>query len=62
VKFNCGPSKAERWRQQQEWHPWFAWLPVRIAEGDCRWLEEVGRRIYRDWYGYATTEYRSRDK
>lgn len=41
MKFNCGPTWQERRDAKQEWHLWFAWRPVRIASGDCRWLEYV---------------------
>jgi hypothetical protein len=59
VKFNCGPTPAERWeikRKKQEerdrylakWHPIFAWFPTRVGSNDCRWLETIERRIRRD--------------
>ena len=42
VKFDCdGRRKIER---RVKWHKWFAWRPVRIEYGDCRWLEYVERR------------------
>lgn len=73
MKFNCGPSQAERERRerqaelaerraQRSWHRWFAWRPIRIAEGDCRWLEYVERRDRSCWDGYAnlpTWDFRS---
>lgn len=38
-------------------HRWFAWRPVKVADGDCRWLEYIERqRIFgwvmfgKDWY------------
>lgn len=27
-----------------QWHPVFAWLPIRVGENDCRWLETVERK------------------
>lgn len=44
MRFNCGPSSEERDRRKQEWHLWFAWRPVRVASGECRWLEYVERK------------------
>ena len=44
MKFNCGPYSYTRWLNKRLWHLWFAWRPVRVAEGDCRWLEFVERR------------------
>ena len=51
MKFNCGPTAAERYDAAQaelallsEWHPWFAWAPVRVSSGDCRWLEWIERK------------------
>lgn len=52
MRFNCdriAETIAERDRRQREWHDWFAWHPVRVATGDCRWLETVERRIEREY-------------
>lgn len=43
MRFNCGRSAVERQKAKEQWHLWFAWRPVRIAPGDCRWLERVQR-------------------
>lgn len=54
MKFNCGPTRAERMKKKkhtalkqklkdEQWHKWFAWYPVRIDKNDCRWLETVER-------------------
>jgi hypothetical protein len=65
MKFNCGLSEEEkrklRWEQykayQEEydagggWVDWFAWYPVRVAPGDCRWLEKVEVRAGRPVVG-----------
>lgn len=52
MRFTCGERKARREAQLQaeitrvtEWHPWFAWLPVRVTSSDCRWLEWVERKV-----------------
>lgn len=48
MRFNCGPSLAQkRWDKKlkmKDWHKHFCWWPVRIANGDCRWLETIERR------------------
>ncbi len=48
MKFNCGPAYEVRWERRHKhltnWHRKFAWFPVRVTEGDCRWLEYVERR------------------
>ena len=55
MKIDCGLSPEERWELREtkrleqyarrlEWHVWFAWYPVRVGKGDCRWLERVERR------------------
>ena len=48
MKFNC-----DRYRDYRKakiahitkWHPWFAWHPIKIADGDCRWLETIERKF-----------------
>jgi hypothetical protein len=50
MKLTLGPSKREKADTQRYWHPWFAWVPIRLEyrhhrgfrEG--RWLETVMRR------------------
>lgn len=61
MRFNCGLSPNEKWQISKqktidaldkltEWHSWFAWYPVRIANGDCRWLETIQRKAkYTAW-------------
>lgn len=48
MRLNCGPTKNERRQDARnqfcKWHRWFAWFPVRVGSGDCRWLEHVERR------------------
>lgn len=44
MKFNCGHSTSKKNKLKEDWHDWFAWYPVRVAEGDCRWLETVERK------------------
>lgn len=46
MRFNCDnelESAIAKERMQREWHKSFAWLPVKVAYGDCRWLERVER-------------------
>lgn len=51
MKFNCGLSKNERLiaivGRIRNWHAKFAWLPVRVGDNDCRWLEFVEVRYPR---------------
>lgn len=46
--FNCGPSASERWAARmaliKQWHPYFAWLPVRLNDNRCAWLQTVERK------------------
>jgi hypothetical protein len=44
MRFSCGQSHYEKNLAKQKWHAWFAWRPVRVASGDCRWLETVARK------------------
>ena len=44
MRFNCGHSTSKKNKVKEDWHDWFAWYPVRVAEGDCRWLETVERK------------------
>lgn len=51
MKWDCGKKKRER----EQWHRWFAWYPVRLADNDCRWLEYVERKGELDdgwWWEY----------
>jgi hypothetical protein len=33
------------WEEQQQWHAWFAWWPVKVAPDRSAWLQFVQRRI-----------------
>lgn len=44
MKIDCGQSKLAKNRHLTDWHPWFAWFPVRLGENDCRWLEVIERK------------------
>ena len=45
MRFNCGPSRVEKKKQEREqWHEWFALYPVNIGGGQCAWLEAVQRK------------------
>lgn len=61
MKLNCGPTADERHAARKEWHRWFAWYPVRVAQRDCRWLEYVARRDAAE-YLQPLWEYRALDK
>ena len=46
MRFDCGETWSEKWTRRCNWHPWFAWYPVRIhGTHDCRWLETVERKF-----------------
>jgi hypothetical protein len=55
MKFNCGPTRAEKRAAKQEWHNWFAWFPVRVGDRDCRWFETVKRKGH--YYALYCDEY-----
>lgn len=60
MKIKCGPSWWERHLAKQEWHRWFAWRPVRVGEGDCRWLEAVERKGTYWCYGHGSWDWKYR--
>lgn len=45
MRFNCGESWDDYFERVENWHPWFAWRPVRVGSHDCRWLETVERKV-----------------
>ena len=62
MRLNCGPTWEERIAAKEKWHRWFAWYPVRVGSGDCRWLETVERiGKFHIWPGdcHWTWEYRA---
>ena len=71
MKFKCGKTQAEKDAKFQ-WHQWFAWKPVSVGEGDCRWLEVVERKYFAHTgfeydgggycYTYLTKKYRALTK
>ena len=67
MKFKCGPTHKEiiaKIEIMENWHDHFAWWPVSVARGDCRWLETVERRYYQwrsDRGGYMPS-YRDKQK
>ncbi len=82
MKFKCGLTEDTKARLNHEallealkkwndWHDVFAWLPIKIADNDCRWLETVECR-YRDldiynvllWgkYAFHSPEYRAKER
>lgn len=50
MKLNWEDTKTREARLWN-WHPWFAWHPVRIGPTDVRWLETVERRGQWEWQG-----------
>lgn len=61
MKWDCGPTWAEKKAALEEWHRWFAWHPVRVGSHDCRWLERIERRgvTYYDPIAMWEWEYRA---
>lgn len=57
MKFDCGESATERFERLSQWHPWFAWFPVKVGSRDCRWLETVQRRL-----AYVGCEYKGMEQ
>ena len=50
MRIDCDAFKDRQkrlWDEQNDWHLYFAWHPVRIARNDCRVFEQVLRR--RKW-------------
>ncbi len=39
-----GKSNIEKEREKR-WHLWFAWYPVRLADGRWAWLETLERKL-----------------
>lgn len=56
MRFNCGPDGYTRRilkaKKMMDWHKHFCWFPVRLGEGDCRWLEAIERK-----YDYWCSSY-----
>ena len=62
MKFDCGETFYSKIERTKEWHDWFAWRPVRVANHDCRWLETVERKL--DWFfgEVVGAQYRAKEK
>jgi hypothetical protein len=64
MKFNCGPSLAERailhansrTMRLQQWHPFFCLLPRRVGH-QCVWLETIQRKGRQGYCGYTLEWY-----
>ncbi len=62
MKFKCGPTLDEKVKARRAslpairatWYKEFAWVPVRISSGDCRWLEHYWARYPEAWVGEYT--------
>lgn len=57
VRFNCGETVEYKNERLLHWHPFFAVLPVRVANHDCRmfeWIERKGKLVpaYLDYGGH----------
>lgn len=48
MKFKC----ETRENRFSKWHRKFAWLPVRLGDNDCRWLEFIERKGTLSLYGW----------
>jgi hypothetical protein len=38
-------AHLNQWLWEKDWHAWFAWHPVLIAEDQSAWLQFVQRRL-----------------
>ena len=45
MKFDCGETWEEYKERLSEWHSFFALIPRKVGEHDCRWLEVIERRM-----------------
>lgn len=60
MRFNCGPSLAERLIVRshkrtlylEQWHPFFCLLPRRVGE-QCIWLEYIERKGRQGYCRYS---------
>lgn len=43
MRLKFGMTYAQRLVQLQDWHPWFAWHPVRV-DRELIWLERIERK------------------
>jgi len=50
-------SYIDKCARLSKWHLWFAWHPVRVGDGDVRWLEVV-ERLCRPSNGAFRCKYR----
>jgi hypothetical protein len=53
------------WEDIEAWHPWFAWYPVRVPDGEgfhkmvwWEWIEKRTRYLKTLDFGPLPTEYR----
>jgi hypothetical protein len=44
MRFDCGPTYAEKFEAKKQWHRVFLWWPVRVGARECRWLEWIERK------------------
>ena len=62
MRFDCGPTWAERRAAKEQWHRFFAVFPRRLGSHDCRWMEWIERKgevhcgLHGVWWTY---EYRA---
>jgi len=56
-----------QWEFEREWHRWFAWHPVEVAEDRTAWLTTVERRLTGHdreeqpaWYNWGNRRYEYR--
>jgi hypothetical protein len=41
--------RSDKRERDKQWHPWFAWYPLRFNSKKVVWLQKVYRRA--DYYG-----------
>ena len=63
MKFDCGPTWAEKRERLKNWHPFFAIWPRRVGSRDCRcfeWIERKGTFSLVRMHSFWRWEYRAK--
>jgi hypothetical protein len=44
MKLSDAAKREAKRKALEQWHPWFAWHPVMLENGDAVWMEHIERR------------------